>query len=76
MVTKKQDFNNVPVSYCTTCLSLAIVDVNLSSKEDDKPKLCYCNNCSNAEVAEAHISEWEEKYEARFGKKYLDEDNK
>ena len=74
MVTKKQDYNNVPVSYCKTCLSLAVVEVSLSSNEDTK--VCYCNSCSNVETEEAHIDEWEEKYESRYGKKFLDEDDK
>ncbi len=79
MVTQKQDYNNVPVAYCKTCLSLAVVEVNLSSSvatDDTIPKICYCSKCSNTEVEEAHITEWEEKYEQRFGKKFLDEDNK
>ena len=75
MVSRKQDYNNVPVAYCTTCLSLAIKDVELKTTvgSDTKRKVSYCTCCSNDSIAECHISEWEAKYEERYGKKFLDE---
>lgn len=69
MITKKNDFNNVPVVYCTTCLSLNIKTVK--GVTEDVP---YCCKCGNFDTKTAHIVDWEELYEDKYGKKFLDED--
>ena len=64
MVTKKADFNNVPVSYCKTCLSLLI-------KKLKNPEVSYCITCSNSDIGEVHVHEWDRLYEERYGKNFL-----
>lgn len=75
MVSRKEDYNSVPVSYCKTCLSLAIKDVELKTTtgSDIKREVSYCGKCSNTDVEEAHIEEWKEKYKEKYGKDFLDE---
>lgn len=76
MVDKKTDYNNVPVEYCKTCLSLNVrfAKLGLSSASPDAPKteVTYCGACSNAEIGTTHITEWEDMYESKYGKKFLD----
>ena len=55
MVTRKDDYNNVPVSYCKTCLSISIKNIK-------SPELAegYCASCGNTDIETAHVEEWEE----------------
>lgn len=79
MITKKENYNSVPVTYCKTCLSLHIKDVtfprsdNSEPVETQKPEALvgYCLSCSNTDLDEIQISEWEEIYEERYGEKFL-----
>ena len=79
MITKKENYNNVPVTYCKTCLSLHIKDVTFprsdSSEEESTQKpdalVGYCVPCGNTDLGEAHIEEWKEMYQDRYGKEYL-----
>lgn len=66
MITRKQDFNSVPVTYCTTCLSLKVKEVVVEQKKVD-----CCMECGNTPSAEAHIEEWEKLYEERYGEKFV-----
>lgn len=52
-----------PVHYCSRCLSLAIIKVG----ED----YCYCKECHSATLDECNIYEWEDKYIAKYGIRYL-----
>lgn len=74
MITKKEDYNNIPVAYCKTCLSLSIKDIELktTTSSDIKREVTYCVTCSNTEIEKCHINEWEEKYENKYNKKFLD----
>jgi hypothetical protein len=47
--SSKEEYNNIPVHYCTKCLSLNI----LVYDEDTS----YCNDCGNTDIVEAHINE-------------------
>lgn len=58
-------YNDIPVKYCNRCLSLAIVGL-----EDDME---YCDKCGGIIIDEAHISEWEKKYQEKYGIKLLNE---
>lgn len=60
----KEEYNNIPVHYCKRCLSLSIVSAG--------DELVYCSNCGCTEVEEIHISNWENKYKEKYGKKLLD----
>ena len=76
MITKKQNYNNVPVTYCKTCLSLHIKEVtipNAKVKTADPTKVNYCVECSNTDLGHTHISEWEDMHKERYGQKFLTE---
>lgn len=47
--TTVEEYNDIPVHYCTKCLSLKIMVYD----EDTE----YCDVCGNTEIAEAHIDE-------------------
>lgn len=49
----KEEYNEVPVEYCTTCRSLAIVAM------DDGT--AFCEKCGSTEIAITHIEDWKEK---------------
>lgn len=47
----KEEYNDVPVEYCSQCLSLGIIDID----EDN----CYCVSCgSTKEPLMCHFEEW------------------
>ena len=71
MITKKGDYNNVPIDYCKSCLKIKIKEVDLNSSKGTK--VSYCGDCGSTEIDSAHVTEWEEKYVERYGKKFLDE---
>ena len=50
MITKKEDYNNVPVYYCTRCISLNIINMDENT--------CYCGDCGAASIDSTHIDEW------------------
>lgn len=64
MITKQDDYNNVPVTYCKTCLSLHV-------KEIANPDVAYCVDCGNTDLEKAHIHEWEDLYEEKYGERFL-----
>lgn len=68
MITSKENSNNEPVTYCKTCLSIHIKTVEF---KDTEQEVDYCIPCSNTDLGEAHISEWEDLYEERYGDKFL-----
>ena len=76
MVTRKSDYNNVPVEYCKTCLSLHLKEVKFEGKLDlttgKEKSVVYCIPCGNTSVESAHITEWEDFYEAKYGKPFLE----
>lgn len=50
------------VEFCTSCLSLAILD------DGYEP---YCNVCGGTDISSAGIEEWQGLYEKRFGESFL-----
>ena len=71
-LVKKQDYNNEPVCYCKTCLSINIKTVEFeSTNAGEERRVDYCVPCSNTEMGEVHISEWQEMYEERYGEDFL-----
>lgn len=56
-------YNDIPVHYCTECLSLK---VRVYNKNMD-----YCEECGSTAIEETHISEWEKKYEEKYKQNYL-----
>ena len=80
MISKKDDYDNVHVAYCTTCLSLHLKDVEFPKHNDkgdvvrfteSERKLTYCVPCGNTDIKTAHITEWEDFYEERYGERFL-----
>ena len=60
---KQLDYNEVPVYYCTDCLSLKIMNYS----EDT----AYCDDCGCTEVKTTHISEWDLMYKNKYKKDYI-----
>lgn len=56
-------YNEIPVEYCSHCLSIAIMDA------DGTP---YCSKCGSTDIKEANIFDWEKIYAAKYAGKYLD----
>lgn len=76
MVSKKTDYNNVPVTYCKTCLSLNLKEVTFKGQKDpatgEDKNVTYCVPCGNTDTETTHITEWEDFYEAKYGERFLD----
>lgn len=58
------EYDNEPVVYCASCLSLKI---RIMDGTD------FCDDCGCTEMKEDNIFNWEKEYESRYGKKFLDE---
>jgi len=61
---EKEEYNNIPVSYCPHCLSLRIVEV------EDTDLLC-CDECGNTDILETNIEEWKKLYKEKYGVEFL-----
>lgn len=60
-----QHYNNDPVFYCKSCLSLKVKTIVVSSGLD------YCDECSSTDIGETSIEEWRTLYKNRYGFDYL-----
>lgn len=56
------DYNSVPIHYCSECMSLKILSVD---------GIDYCDKCGNTNIKEANIFEWEKMYAAKYAGNYL-----
>ena len=65
-VDKKNDYNNEPVYFCASCLSLSVM--NYTGIVD-----CYCGHCTSTRIIVGNIYQWEKLYEEKYGHKFLDE---
>tara|TARA_R110002050_G_scaffold97749_1_gene203184 strand:+ start:413 stop:766 length:354 start_codon:yes stop_codon:yes gene_type:complete len=64
--------NNEPITYCKTCLSIHIKTVEFQKSESGEERsVDYCVPCGNTELTEAHITEWEDLYEEKYGERFL-----
>lgn len=61
--TSKEEYNNEPVLFCTCCLSLRIKSL--------EGMIDYCDDCGQTNIRQTHIDHWEELYEEKYGKKYI-----
>ncbi len=59
-----KDYNDEPVHYCKTCLSLKIKVVGGYD---------FCDDCGDTDVTTTHIENWERLYKERYGHKFLEE---
>ena len=63
---EKQNYNEEPVFYCKSCLSLKIRSV--PNMEDSE----FCDECSSTDIGQCSIEEWEKMYTERYGHRYLE----
>ena len=72
MIKSKDNFNNEPITYCKTCLSISIKTVEFPKTEAGEDRdVDYCTCCSNTDMGECHVEEWEEMYAEKYGEKFL-----
>jgi hypothetical protein len=64
--TRKPEYDDEPVFYCKHCLSLNIKSAGL-------PDLLYCDKCSNTDIGEVDIEEWEKLHKEKYGFNYLND---
>lgn len=55
-------YDSIPVYYCKHCLSLNIKDIAGE---------VFCDECGNTNIVEDNIFDWEDKYEIKYGHKYI-----
>lgn len=58
----KEEYNKIPVCYCTNCLSLAII----TGDEYD-----FCEHCGSIDINTCTIDTWEKMYVDHYGEKYV-----
>lgn len=63
------DYNEEPVFYCKSCLSLKIRFIK--SMQDSE----YCDECGSTDIGQCSIEEWQKLYKERYGHSYLEEYN-
>lgn len=63
---EKVNYNDEPVFYCKSCLSLKIMSI--PSMDDSE----YCDECSSTDIGQCNIEEWEQMYKQRYGHSYLE----
>lgn len=63
--TEKNIYNDEPVHYCKTCLSLRIMEVPFV--EDT----LFCDDCNSTEIGTCSIEEWEEMFKNKYGHKFI-----
>lgn len=62
----KEVYDNIPVFYCTQCLSLRIRSVE--GVRDTE----FCDECNSTNIEKTDIHTWENMYEKKYGHKFLD----
>jgi hypothetical protein len=67
MLRAQDIYDQVPVYFCSRCLSLKI----LSLEDSDDPEACYCDDCGCTNIKTASIEKWEELYEAKYKRPHL-----
>lgn len=60
------EYNDIPVHYCKSCLSLRIKTVTEDSDLD------YCDECGCTDIDTTNIAVWENIYKDRYGFNYLE----
>lgn len=61
----EEKYNDIPVHYCTGCLSLNIKTVV------EEMDLDYCDKCGCTDTNKVHIEEWRKLYRERYGFDFL-----
>lgn len=60
-----EKYNDDPVFYCKSCLSLRVKTVAAGLDLD------YCDECGCTDIGMAHIQDWQKLYRERYGFDYL-----
>ena len=66
MTNNHEQYNSIPVYYCSECLSLRIITLDGQD---------FCDECGNITIKQCSIEEWEELYEEINSNKYIEESN-
>lgn len=66
-LSKKKQYDEIPVLYCKHCLSLKIRNIPIIEDSD------YCDDCGSTDIGEGLIEEWDTLYRQRFGHSYLEQ---
>lgn len=61
----KEDYNEEPVFFCRSCLSLRVKTVAMDSDLD------YCDECGSTDICQSHIDEWERLHKERYGFNFI-----
>lgn len=61
----KEQYNDEPVFYCRSCMSLKIKTVAIGSDLD------FCDECGSTDIEQTHIEKWRKLYRERYGFDYL-----
>lgn len=64
-MNNNNEYNDEPVYYCKSCLSLRIKTVVSGLNLD------YCDTCGSTDIDNTHINHWEELYRKIYGFDYL-----
>jgi hypothetical protein len=71
-MTNKEGYENEPITYCKTCLSIHIKTIKFDKgPEGEEREVDYCVPCGNTELETVHLSEWEDLYEEKYGERFL-----
>jgi len=57
-------YDDEPVKYCARCYSLKI-------KYEEALDSEYCDECGSTDIQESSVEEWENRYERRYGHKFV-----
>lgn len=61
----KDKYNDIPVHYCKSCLSLRVFnDTGLEG-------LDYCDSCGSTNIDQTSIDTWNQLYKIRYGIEYI-----
>lgn len=58
----KSPYNDEPVFYCKSCLSLAIQIIGVPEDGDS-----VCIKCNRTDIGQTNIFEWREMYKEKYG---------
>ena len=67
----KKDYNDIPVAYCTKCISLRVVSLTGIKRLQNNNPIDYCDNCGSTEIRETHIENFKLKYKKFYGRDHL-----
>lgn len=59
---KQDEYNSIPVEYCSHCISLAVMDADGTA---------YCSKCGSTDISKANILDWEKMYGQKYAGNYL-----